>query len=103
MADYITIGRADEVVEGDAAAFDVEGTQVAVARVEGELYAFGDICTHQGCTLMPGGELDGTELTCGCHGSMFSIKTGEVLDGPATEPIEVYPAREAGGEIQIAV
>ena len=103
MADYITIGRADEVVEGDAAAFDVEGTQVAVARVEGELYAFGDICTHQGCTLMPGGELDGTELTCGCHGSMFSIKTGEVLDGQATEPIEEYPAREAGGEIQIEV
>jgi len=103
MADYITIGRADEDVEGDAAAFDVEGTQVAVARVEGELYAFGDICTHQGCTLMPGGELDGTELTCGCHGSMFSIKTGEVLDGPATEPIEVYPAREADGVIQIEV
>ena len=103
MADYITIGKAAEVEEGDAAAFDVEGTQVAVARVQGDLYAFGDICTHQGCTLMPGGELDGTELTCGCHGSMFSIKTGEVLDGPATEPIEVYPAREVDGDIQIEV
>ena len=103
MADYITIGKAAEVEEGDAAAFDVEGIQVAVARVEGELYAFGDICTHQGCTLMPGGELDGTELTCGCHGSMFSIKTGEVLDGPATQPIEVYPAREVDGDIQIEV
>jgi 3-phenylpropionate/trans-cinnamate dioxygenase ferredoxin subunit len=103
MADFITIGRADEVAEGDAAAFVVEGTQVAVARVEGALYAFGDICTHQGCTLMPGGELEGTELTCGCHGSMFSIKTGEVLDGPATQPIEVYPAREMDGDIQIEV
>jgi 3-phenylpropionate/trans-cinnamate dioxygenase ferredoxin subunit len=103
MADYITIGKAAEVEEGDAAAFDVEGTQVAVARGEGALYAFGDICTHQGCTLMPGGELDGTELTCGCHGSMFSIKTGEVLDGPATQPIEVYPAREVDGDIQIEV
>jgi len=103
MADYITIGKAAEVEEGDAAAFDVEGTQVAVARVEGALYAFGDICTHQGCTLMQGGELDGTELTCGCHGSMFSIKTGEVLDGPATQPIEVYPAREVDGDIQIEV
>ena len=52
---------------------------------------------------MPGGELEGTELTCGCHGSMFSIKTGEVLDGPATQPIEVYPAREMDGDIQIEV
>jgi nitrite reductase/ring-hydroxylating ferredoxin subunit len=31
---------------------------------------------------MPGGDLEGTELTCGCHGSMFSIETGAVLDGP---------------------
>jgi nitrite reductase/ring-hydroxylating ferredoxin subunit len=103
MGDYVTIGRADEVVEGDAAAFEVEGTEIAVARVSGTLYAFGDICTHQGCTLMPGGELDGTELTCGCHGSMFSIETGAVLDGPATRPIEVYPSREVDGEIQIEV
>ena len=103
MGDYVTIGRADEVAEGDAAAFEVEGTEIAVARVSGTLYAFGDICTHQGCTLMPGGELEGTELTCGCHGSMFSIETGEVLDGPAARPIEVYPSREVNGEIQIEV
>jgi nitrite reductase/ring-hydroxylating ferredoxin subunit len=103
MGDYVTIGRADEVAEGDASAFEVEGTEIAVARVGGTLYAFGDICTHQGCTLMPGGELDGKELTCGCHGSMFSIETGEVLDGPATRPIEVYPSREVDGEIQIEV
>jgi nitrite reductase/ring-hydroxylating ferredoxin subunit len=103
MGDYVTIGRSDEVEEGDAAAFEVEGTEIAVARVRGTLFAFGDICTHQGCTLMPGGELEGTELTCGCHGSMFSIETGEVLDGPATKPIEVYPSREVDGEIQIEV
>ena len=35
MADYVTIGQADEVAEGDAAAFEVEGTEIAVARVDG--------------------------------------------------------------------
>ncbi len=103
MGEFITVGRADEVADGDAAAFEVEGTEVAVARVGGKLYAFADICTHLGCALVPGGELDGTKITCGCHGSMFSIETGEVLDGPAARPIEVYPAREADGEIQIEV
>jgi nitrite reductase/ring-hydroxylating ferredoxin subunit len=34
---------------------------------------------------------------------MFSIETGAVLDGPATQPIEVYPSREVDGEIQIEV
>jgi nitrite reductase/ring-hydroxylating ferredoxin subunit len=103
MGEFITVGRTDEVPEGDAAAFEVEGAEVAVARVGGSLYAFADICTHLGCTLVPGGDIEGTEITCGCHGSMFSIETGAVLDGPATRPIEVYPAREVDGEIQIEV
>jgi nitrite reductase/ring-hydroxylating ferredoxin subunit len=103
MGEYVTVGRADEVADGDAAAFEVEGVDIAVARVEGKLYAFGDICTHRGCTLVPGGDLEGTEITCECHGSVYSIVTGEVLDGPAPAPIEVYDAREADGEIQIEV
>lgn len=103
MGEYVKVGRADEVADGDAAAFEVEGAEVAVARIEGKLYAFADICTHMGCTLVPGGDLDGTEITCQCHGSVFSIPTGAVVDGPATKPIEVYPAREVDGEIQIEV
>ena len=102
MADFITIGRADEVDEGDAAAFDVEGTQVAVARVEGELYAFGDICTHQGCSLAEG-ELDGTTVTCPCHGSEFDVTTGEVLRGPAHEPVQSYPVRIEDGLLRVEV
>jgi nitrite reductase/ring-hydroxylating ferredoxin subunit len=103
MAEYVGIGRADEVPDGEAADFEVDGAQVAVARVGGTLYAFADICTHMGCTLVPGGDLDGTEITCGCHGSTFSIETGAVVEGPATQPIEVYPSREVDGEIQIEV
>jgi nitrite reductase/ring-hydroxylating ferredoxin subunit len=103
MAEYVGIGRADEVPDGEAADFEVDGAQVAVARVGGTLYAFADICTHMGCTLVPGGDLDGTEITCGCHGSTFSIETGAVVEGPATRPIEVYPSREVDGEIQIEV
>jgi 3-phenylpropionate/trans-cinnamate dioxygenase ferredoxin subunit len=103
MGEYFTVGRVDEVTDGDAAAFDVEGAEVAVARIDGKLFAFADICTHMGCTLVPGGDIEGTEITCQCHGSTFSIETGAVVEGPATRPIEVYDAREVDGEIQIEV
>jgi nitrite reductase/ring-hydroxylating ferredoxin subunit len=103
MGDFVTIGRADEVAEGDAAAFEVEGAQIGVARVGGALYAFSDVCTHRGCMLVAGGDLEGTEITCECHGSTFSVATGEVIEGPATEPIETYPAQEIDGAIQIEV
>jgi len=102
VGEFITIGPASEVDDGSMAGFEVEGAKIAVARIEGALYAFSDVCTHQGCPLAEG-DLDGTELECACHGSVFDVKTGEVREGPATEPIEVYPAHEVDGQIQIEV
>jgi 3-phenylpropionate/trans-cinnamate dioxygenase ferredoxin subunit len=101
MAEFVTVGDASEVPEGEAKAFDVNGAEVAVARVEGSLYAFSDICTHRHCNLASGGELDGFELECGCHGSVFDIRTGQVDNPPATEPLETFQVREVDGQIQI--
>jgi nitrite reductase/ring-hydroxylating ferredoxin subunit len=101
MAEFVTVGRADEVPEGEAKAFDVNGAEIAIARTGGMLYAFSDICTHRRCNLSMGGEVDGTAITCECHGSTFDMGTGEVLEGPATEPIATFPVRDEGGELQI--
>ena len=103
MGEFLTVGAADAVAEGHATAFEVEGAQIGVARVEGQLYAFSDICTHQGCNLTAGDDLVGTQITCECHGSMFAVDTGAVLDGPAAKSIETYAAREVDGQIQIEV
>lgn len=103
MPEFVTVGRADGIAEGEATAFDVNGAEIAVARSGGTLYAFSDICTHRQCNLSLGGEIDGTSIQCECHGSMFDMSTGEVLEGPATEPIATFPVRDEGGELQIEV
>lgn len=76
------VGNSRDVVAGQMRAFDVEGTAVAVASVDGRLYAFDDACTHSGCSLA-GGMLYGTTVTCTCHGSQFDVTSGEVIRGPA--------------------
>jgi nitrite reductase/ring-hydroxylating ferredoxin subunit len=50
-----------------------------------------------------GGEIEGTDIVCACHGSTFSMVTGEVQEGPALEPIAVYASREVDGRIEIEV
>ena len=40
---------------------------------------------------------------CQCHGSRFDITTGAVVDGPATEPLNVYEVREVDGSLRIRV
>jgi nitrite reductase/ring-hydroxylating ferredoxin subunit len=100
MTEFTTVGRADEVAEGQIKAFEVAGQQVAVARTAGSLHAFSDTCTHRGCSLATG-DLDGSEIECECHGSVFDITSGAVVNGPATEPIATFPVREDGGDLQI--
>jgi Rieske Fe-S protein len=50
----------------------------------GAVQGLSAICTHQGCTV---GSVRNGIITCPCHGSEFSAKTGAVLQGPATRPL----------------
>jgi 3-phenylpropionate/trans-cinnamate dioxygenase ferredoxin component len=100
MAEFTTVGRVDDVPEGEIRSYQVGGDDVAVANVGGALHAFSDICTHMQC-LLSEGDLDGTTVTCACHGSEFDVTTGDVLGGPAVEPVETYDVETDGGELKI--
>jgi len=102
MAEFATVGPADAVGDGDLKAFDIDGVKVAVANVGGTLHAFGNVCTHRQCPLAKG-DLEGTTVTCPCHGSQFDVTTGAVLTGPAEDPVPSYPVRIEDDAIQISV
>ncbi len=68
---------------------------VTVFSVDGKLCATGARCTHMGGPLQEG-TLDGHVLTCPWHGAQFDVRTGEVLRGPATRPLDVYPVLVTG-------
>lgn len=82
----VRIGTSKDIAAGQMRAFDVAGTKVDVANADGHLHAFDDTCTHTGCSLAMG-KLDGTTVTCHCHGSQFDVTSGAVLRGPATRPV----------------
>ena len=102
MADRITLGKADEVPEGEVRSFDANGVAVAVANVGGSLFAFDDTCPHRQCSLAEG-DLEETRIICACHGSEFDVRTGELLNGPAQDPVAHYDLAVEGGEIQVTV
>ena len=100
---FVTVVKTSEIPAGGITAVDVRGMRVAVANVAGTYYAFDDECTHEQCSLATEGELEGTTVTCTCHGSEFDVRTGTVLAPPATQPVKVYPVRVAGDALQIEV
>ena len=82
----VRIEKARDITPGEMCVFDVAGTKVNIASVGGQLHAFDDTCTHRACSLAKG-KLDGTTVTCHCHGSQLDVTTGEVLRGPAQRPV----------------
>ena len=102
MEQLETVTAVDELGERELAAFPVSGSRIAIAKVGDTFYAFGDTCTHQGCSLAQG-QLDGTTVTCPCHGSEFDVTTGEVVRGPAGEPVRSYPVRIEDGMVRVEV
>jgi nitrite reductase/ring-hydroxylating ferredoxin subunit len=97
------VGKASDIGPGEIKAFDVGGIRVAVTNSDGEFFAFDDLCTHEECSLEEEGEVEGTEVTCLCHFTVFDLLSGEVIDGPATEPLPVYEVRVVDGDLDISV
>jgi nitrite reductase/ring-hydroxylating ferredoxin subunit len=83
-------------------AVDAGGIAVALARVDGAWYAVETWCTHAECPLSDGW-IEGAAIRCPCHGSLFDLATGDVLEGPADEPVPVFPTRVAGVRVEIGV
>lgn len=98
MAD--TVARVGDIPEGEIRAYEVGGEDVAIANVGGTFYAFNDVCTHAMCSLAEG-DLDDATVTCACHGSEFDVTTGDVLGGPAMEPVDSYDLTVEGDDIRV--
>lgn len=86
--------------DGDLTVVTVDGTEVAVAKVGGELYAFQDECTHQQCSLSDG-EIDGRTVVCPCHLGTFDITTGAVVSGPPDTPLRTWSATMVEGDLEL--
>jgi nitrite reductase/ring-hydroxylating ferredoxin subunit len=66
-----------------------DGKEILVVNLGKTYTAIGNRCTHMGCRLS-GGRIDGETIRCPCHGSMFNVRTGEVVRGPAKKPEPTY-------------
>jgi len=99
---FVRIGNSKDVAPGQMRMFDVEGTKVNVANANANLYAVDDTCTHMGCSLASG-HLDGTTVTCRCHGSQFNVTSGAVIRGPAQRPVRSHQVKVEGEDILVEI
>lgn len=100
MSEWIDVINEAALANGEHIVIDVDGTDVAVFKLDGQFYAIEDICTHDGAELASG-KLDGDVIICPRHGARFCIKTGAVKSPPAYEDIACFPVRIENGQVQV--
>jgi len=76
-----------------------DGKQVLVVVHEGQLFALGNRCPHEGYPLSEGTIGPGCVLTCNWHNWKFDLASGAALVG--RDPVRTYEVTERGGEIFI--
>ena len=94
----------DEITPGGTHRVEVGEVAIALVRIDNDVYAIGDRCTHQDISLSEG-EVDERELTLECwkHGSTFSLVTGEPTCFPATRPTPVYVVTVTNGDVYLEI
>lgn len=100
--EFVRVARSGQVPEGYVRRFFANGVEVAVARLDGSVYATTNYCTHLDC-LLSSGRLVDDGIQCSCHGSVFDLETGEPIYPPATVPIKTFPTKEKNGQILIGI
>ncbi|NTU82341.1 MAG: Rieske 2Fe-2S domain-containing protein [Chloroflexales bacterium] len=97
---WIAVLDAGDLAAGAARRVMVGGTAVMVYRSAEAVYALGAVCSHAGGPLDEG-TVEGHCVKCPWHQSVFDMRDGHVVHGPATMPQARYEARASNGLIQV--
>jgi Rieske Fe-S protein len=89
-----------DIPVGGAVSRTVADQPILIAQPKaGTVVAFSAICTHRGCVVQPtNGEYD-----CPCHGSRFNETTGDVIQGPARQPLKKLSVKVEGDSVTVSV
>jgi 3-phenylpropionate/trans-cinnamate dioxygenase ferredoxin subunit len=96
--------RFDSLENGKAVHAELDGVSVAVVRIDNEVFAIHDRCSHADVRLSDGMVwCDTKQIECIKHGSAFSLESGHPDTLPATQPVAVYEASVVNGDVVINV
>jgi nitrite reductase/ring-hydroxylating ferredoxin subunit/uncharacterized membrane protein len=84
----------------EAKRINFDGKPVMIYRRYGEVYAIGATCSHAGGPLDEG-KFNGSCVQCPWHDSVFDMKGGHIVHGPATQKQPNFEARVRNGKIEI--
>lgn len=99
--DFVAVCDEDDLKENDKKCVKANKINVLLVRKNNEIFAIANTCSYMGGPLDEGELLEDCKVRCPWHGSVFSLKDGSVVDGPATEPQPQFDVRTRNGKVEV--
>jgi nitrite reductase/ring-hydroxylating ferredoxin subunit len=101
--EYVALAKLDDLRTGFLTIHEVEGRGIAVARTENGVTAWDSTCPHAAFQFGPMRLLRRCVLECPMHGARFNVEDGQVVKGPATEPLDPIVVKIVDGIVMVLV
>jgi cytochrome b6-f complex iron-sulfur subunit len=82
----------------DDSVIEVPAARAYLTKIDGEIVALSETCTHLGCKV-PYCASSG-QFECPCHGSIFN-RAGDFIAGPSPRGLDRYPTTVVDGIVEI--
>ncbi len=106
---YIKAASIGELTSGQKKLITAEDKKILLINLEGMYYALDNRCPHMGGSLYEG-EIQGTQIICPRHGSVFDITNGRISQAGKlfmlkvkVKDIQTYPIKIENEEIFIVL
>lgn len=107
--DYVKVAKVGDLRPGAKQLVVVGGKEIMLVNVDGTFFAVANRCPHMGGSLSDG-KLEGTQITCPRHGSVFDVTTGKVLERGTlfflkvkVSDVETYPVKLDDDDLLLGV
>lgn len=91
----------NDLPENNGKRFLVNDTEIAVFKIDNEVFAIDNVCPHQHTALLYDGFIENGCVVCPAHGWMFDLKTGNRPTG--SRGVTSYPIKIIDDNVFILV
>jgi len=96
----VPVCRVEDLAENTPRHFKIGKNDIAVVRVDSQVFALSNVCRHAFAPLSEG-FVDGHSLVCPWHGWRYDVRDG-TTDHPNAD-VRTYPALIRDGEVHVVV
>ena len=94
---YTKVCKVSELKENQGKRFLINDVDIAVFKVNDEIFILSNTCPHQHTTIIYDGIIEEGCVVCPAHGWMFNLKTGKQPTG--AKGLNSYPVKIIDDEV----